>query len=450
MLLAVITLLGTAQAGFHQELAALHAPGSDLLFACGSAEKAGRGLDLLASVLGEMPEEKRADFDHVKQFFSTDPVRGGFSTDGGFSGAFGQGQHHVLMLHTTLSAEQIAHRMVTEPGESMAPDGPGFRVHTTGGGEELVTAVQGGVRIEDGTPSEPTAEPEDAVVAALPDAGQGCIIVGNLPEKPPLSGGRFGFYIPLDGAQAGRFVLQMPTLKASPTLSGVAPAVVPDIHTTNPPAAWMTLGFSLASADLSSLIKGDALKKARKLQKFLPLDSGITLGVFMDGQPAVAAVLPLAKEWPAKKVLKHVRVVLSRVKAAVVTPLGADRLMVVADKGTVIIGARKGQVLLASTPELTDALVANVGVPWLDAGERERARDWLLAMEVRTIPPALGLQLTQPLWAGVRMEGDLLVGEAVLPLGEEGWATLLKLAKEKSAARKAAIPAEPVEGGTPL
>jgi hypothetical protein len=41
--------------------------------------------------------------------------------------------------------------------------------------------------------------------------------------------------------------------------------------------------------------------------------------------------------------------------------------------------------------------------------------------------------LPKPIWVALRVDGDLVVGEAVLPLGEQGWQALLRMLKERPA-----------------
>lgn len=453
MLLGLITLLGSAQAGFHQDLATLSAEGAEVGFACGSVSRAVQGLEGVVEAFGDIPGgDDRVQWDRMRTFLSTDPVDGAFVSDGSFAFGTFEPKHIVVLLHTTLGGSDVAGRFAHQTGGTMAPDGDGFRV-VGPDVDVLVTTVDGAIRLEQGVPRVPAPPTEeDRVLAALPDLGQGCAVIGGLPAKPPVGGGRFGIYLPLEGTQAARFVMQSPSLAAGSAFSQQAPVVLPNVRTPAGPGAWLTIGFSLADADLSTILKDDALKRARTLQKFMPIDAGITLGVFFEGTPGVGAVVPLAKPWPAKKSLRHMRKVLEKVKAAEVTPLGPDRFQAIVDNRTFVVGARTGAIVLSTSAELTDALVANAGTAWLDPSERERAARWLLAMEVRSVPPVLGVDLVGPLWVGVRVEGDLVVGEAVLPLGEAGWAALLKTLKEKAAPGKGGIEVEGVggDGGTPL
>lgn len=440
MLLGLITLLAAAQAGFHQDLATLSAEGAEVGFACGSVSRAVHGLEGVVEAFGDIPGgAEKLQWERMRTFLSTDPFDGAFVSDGSFAFGTFEPKHIVVLLHTTLGGSDVAGRFAHQTGGTMAPEGDGFRV-VGPDVDVLVTTVDGAVRLEQGVPRQPVLRTEeDRVLAALPDLGQGCAVIGGLPAKPPVGGGRFGIYLPLDGAQAARFVMQSPSLVAGSAFAQQAPVALPDVHTPVGPSAWLTIGFSLADADLSTILKDDALKRARTLQKFMPIDAGITLGLFFEDTPGVGAVVPLAKPWPAKKVLRHLRKVLEKVKAAEVTPLGPDRFQAVVDNRTFVVGARTGTIVLSTSQELTDALVANAGTAWLDPSERERAAGWLLAMEVRSVPPFLGAELAGPLWVGVRVEGDLVVGEAVLPLGEAGWAALLKTLKEKAKPGKGGI-----------
>jgi hypothetical protein len=453
MLLGLMTLLASAQAGFHQDLATLSAEGAEVGFACGSVSRAVHGLEGVVEAFGDIPGgAERAQWERMRTFLSTDPVDGAFVSDGSFAFGTFEPKHIVVLLHTTLGGSDVAGRFAHQTGGTMAPEGDGFRV--IGPDVDVLvttTTVDGAIRLEQGVPRAPVPRTEeDRVLAALPDLGQGCAVIGGLPAKPPVGGGRFGIYLPLDGAQAARFVMQSPSLVAGSAFAQQAPVALPDVHTPVGPSAWLTIGFSLADADLSTILKDDALKRARTLQKFMPIDAGITMGIFFEGTPGVGAVVPLAKPWPAKKTLRHMRKVLEKVKAAEVTSLGPDRFQAVVDNRTFVVGARTGTIVLSTSAELTDALVANAGTAWLDPSERERAAGWLLAMEVRSVPPFLGADLAGPLWVGVRVEGDLVVGEAVLPLGEAGWAALLKTLKEKAKPGRSGMEGAGGDGGTPL
>ena len=65
---------------------------------------------------------------------------------------------------------------------------------------------------------------------------------------------------------------------------------------------------------------------------------------------------------------------------------------------------------------------------------REKAADWLVALQLNALPAAFNLPaLPKPIWVALRVDGDLVVGEAVLPLGEQGWQALLRMLKERPA-----------------
>ena len=177
--------------------------------------------------------------------------------------------------------------------------------------------------------------------------------------------------------------------------------------------------------DTSTLPK-DRASKVKKAQRYLPLAGGITIGGFLQGELAIGAAAPLAHPWPATKIMAHVRTALARQDQAPFTVIDPTHVSVTFNKKTFVVTARRGAVVAATTPELAEALALNTGTAWLDTAERERAANWLVALEVRSLPAAVQVTPTAPLWLAMRLENGLIVGEVALPLGEAGWATVWK------------------------
>jgi len=188
--------------------------------------------------------------------------------------------------------------------------------------------------------------------------------------------------------------------------------------------------------DTSTLPK-DRAAKVKKAQRYLPLAGGIAIGGFMQDM-AIGVYAPLAHPWSAKKTMAHVRTALARQDQAPFTVIDPLHVAVTFQKKTYIVTAREGAVVAGSTPELAEALALNVGVPWLNASERARAAPWLIAVEARTLPPAMGITPANPLWLAMRLDHGLVVGEVALPFGEEGWATVWRTFSAMAGKRKPA------------
>lgn len=429
MFLALISLLATARAGFREDLApALGARASGGI-ACGSAARATHALERFAAQAGGLPSGERAkDLPEMLTFLSTDPEKGAFQVDGGFAIVVGRDGAATVTVHTTLPLQTVAARMVTKPGESIVAAGETYVLRRaepdgTAGPEEIISAFPGGVRITRGAPLEPGSA-TDPVLTALPDAGEGCLVALGFPADGPnpalekLAGAQLGVYVPLDSAKSAQFAMALPTTTPAPDLVLSGPPA--DVRTPVAPDVWASVGFSFADMDTSALPK-DRAAKVKKAQRYLPLAGGIALGGFMPGM-AIGVYAPLAHPWSAKKTMAHVRAALPHQDQAPFTVIDPLHVAVTFQKKTYIVTAREGAVVAGSTPELAEALAANVGTPWLDDAERARAAGWLVAVEARTLPAATGITPANPLWLAMRVEHGLVVGELALPLGEAGWA----------------------------
>lgn len=443
MLLALISLLGTAQAGFREDLAPALGVGGSGGIACGSVTRATGALKQLATQAGSFSGEHEKDLAGMLGFLSTDPEKGAFQEDGRFAMVFGAGGTYAITVHTTLPLPTVAARMVTEPGESIIAEGDTYVLRRTAadgtvGPEDVVSAVPGGVGITRGALLEP-GPVADPVLAALPDGGEGCAVVvgfplGGNPAMAKLAGAQLGLYIPLDSAQSARFALSLPTSTPTPDLVLAGPPA--DVRTPVAPDAWATVGFSFADMDTSALPE-DRAAKIKKAQRYLPLAGGITIGGFMPDM-AIGVYAPLARPWSAKKTMAHVRTALARQDQAPFTVIDPLHVEVTFQQKTYVVTARQGAIVAGTTPELAAALALNVGTPWLTAADRARAAGWLLAVQARTLPAATGITPPDPLWLAMRLDHGLLVGELALPLGEEGWATVWRTFGAMAGKRKPA------------
>ncbi len=449
MWLALVSLLGTAHAGFHDDLAAMNARGANVALACGSARRMVRGVDTVFQAVAPSDTDG-AMWIRMRGFLSGDPGSGAFADDGAFAFGILPGSRPALLLHTTLDAGTVAARLAAvDKGPAPVASGDGFEIQS-GTIAMHVSARPERVWVEEGTGSTPvpaSAGP-DELVDALPDLGPGCEGVVST-DDPKVGHVRAGVYLPLDSAEAGRFAVQSAQLSSAAVLAALSPdgpTLPPDVHSPNAPIGWMTIGISTAKADLKTFLKGKELARGRRLQRLLPIDAGITLGVFEEPgatattAPEFAVVLPLAHPWPARKALHHVQRLFTLLKAKVQRlPNGFTATVGTPPNATtVVVGARTGELVLASNGPLANAIVAGEGQAWLTPADRERAGGWLLAMQLNSGPAGMGFSLSQPLWLGLKVQGDLVVGEAVVPIGPDGWTTLLKMAeaqKNKAAAK---------------
>jgi hypothetical protein len=434
LILVFLASVPAAHAGFHHDLQALSAEGATLGLACGSADRAVVGLRTVAVALADGADDLSA-WSQFQSLLSADPERGAFEQDGAFSvGTFSDGGVQVT-LHTTLTAAVVAERVAVQAaGASIATDA-GFVVQSQRGAL-YVRAVGPDVVIGTSLREIPAgpAPGEDRLLSSLPDLGPGCAVFGVM-NNASSGASRVGAYVPLDGAAAGRFVVQSVAVGTQTGLLDAlsAHAVAPEIRTPLVPSAWLTVGFGLADLDLSLILQKKELARAQKLQRYVPLAAGITVGAFLDGPPVVAAVLPLAQPWPARKVLRHVRHVLGSLDAKVVR-LDPDRLQATLGSKPLVFGARRGAILVSSDASVVASLVQNEGQAWMTDQAREKAADWLVALQLNALPAAFNLPaLSKPIWVALRVDGDLVVGEAVLPLGEQGWQALLRMLKERPA-----------------
>jgi hypothetical protein len=434
LMLVVLGALPAAHAGFHRDLQALSAAGANLGLACGSAERAVVGLHTVAVALGQDSGDL-SSWSQFQSLLSADPDRGAFERDGAFSiGTFPDGGVQVT-LHTTLSAAVVADRVAAQASGASVPTDAGFEVRSPqgvlfvhGAGTDVVIGTSAHAEVASG------ALREDRLLSALPDLGPGCSVFGQM-NNEQSGASRVGAYVPLDGAAAGRFVVQSAAVGAQTGLLDALSthAVAPEIRTPLAPSAWLTVGFGLSDIDLSLILEKKELVRARRLQRYLPLASGTTVGAFLDGPPVVAAVLPLAQDWRPRKVLRHLRRVLGTLDASVVR-LAPDRLQATFGSKPLVFGARSGAILISSDATVVDALAQNEGAVWMTDQAREKAADWLVALQLNALPAAFNLpDLPQPIWVALRVDGDLVVGEAVLPLGEQGWESLLRMLKERPA-----------------
>lgn len=446
----LLSAVGTARAGFHADLADLSARGASFGAACGSTRRVMDGLAALAVASGEGLPPEWASF---RTLLSAEPGAGAFEGDGAFALGTAPAGGVELLLHTTLPASAVADRLARVSGAAVAPSGAGFRVRRAGAtdAEEglYVEALGADVRIgsapASGTAPGPTVT---SVLEPLPDLGPGCAVVG-LVEDLPTGPAQFALYLPLDGAESGRFVVRS-TAVAPPTavLPGDAPrTVAPEVHTERVPAAWMSLGFGLVDLNLAAVLEGRELAQARRLQRYLPVAAGTTVGAFFEPTPAFGAVVPIDAPWPAQRVLRHARRVL-RTLDAPTTRLERDVVQLELGTQPLVLSARPGALLVASDVATLLELRDGQGAPWMDAPTRERTADYLLALQLSELPGVFGLPpLTRPLWAALRVDGDRVVGDAVLPLGPDGWKAVLKVLKERGAPATDSVPITPLPPG---
>lgn len=430
---SVLVMVGSAHAGFRADLEALAATGSRAGVACGSTQRALDGLAALADATGSALPDAFAEV----RALAADPDTAVLAADGAFAIGLGPGDAAELRLHTDLPAAAVAERVAKVTHATVTPRDGGFDVRRTAAPDAPaihIDAVGADVRVAT-APAGAAGSGVDlaSVLEPLPDLGPGCAVFARM-DDPPFGPAQLSAYLPLDGAEAGRFVVRS-TAMTPPTavLPGLGQrTVAPEVHSVRAPAAWVSVGFGLVDLNLGAVLTGRELAQAERARRYLPVAPGTTLGAYFEPAPAFAAVVPVAADWPAARLLRHARRALRRLGEPS-TRIGKGVYQLQLGSAPLVFGARTGALVVATDVGTLLDVRAGQGPAWLDDAARERAAGWLVAGQVARLPPQYGLPpLEHPLWMGLRVDGDRLVGEAVLPLGPGGWKALLQVLKSRA------------------
>lgn len=319
------------------------------------------------------------------------------------------------------------------------PDGWGIR---EADGDVISVAVDNGwARVTHGpAPVVPPRTLPAPLLAALPD-GDGCAILVHV-DDDDLGGVDFGLHIALADGQPATFAVALPMLKDSDAIL-LEGAVPPRAATTEVPEAVLVLGVGLDSVDFSTFLQGKELRQARRLQSHFPITGGTTLAVLAtEPSPRVAAVLPIARNMPARRIARRTRA-LARKLDLEVERTDATSLVLRSGVFEVLAAAAPGRLYLATDPGTLNALQKGDGEPWVSGTVAGLAAEWPLVVATSVLPAAGGVPgrvLPRPLFLALDLDDGVVRGllDVPLSLGE-----LARIAAAVRAARGAEAEAAP-------
>lgn len=409
-------LLSPAWAGPWEDLAPVATGKPDFAVTCSSAQTAWAAMGQLLGVMDlAKPDAPLAD---------GLPWNGGsalFEPDSRLAVRFGSDDGSLLVRFTTAAtSEEIARRFagLATAGERSAllgadgwevrsVDGVTWRVETAAGWASIL-------RTDRALGSDPGLPP--ALRAAIPSPGDGCLAWMHLDGKEPFGAVDIAAQLPLVLGQPIRFAIVGDALVP---LEGVFfdPQPPIEIRSTRKPDGLAILGVGLDGIDFSRVLRGGALRGARRLQRQLPITTGTVLAVLPgDPEPMIAAVLPVAGHLKAAPLARRLKRVLKALDVRA-EPIDATHFVIDLQGSVFHVATVDGRILLTDDLPLLYDISQNVGDLWIQGDLAARAARYPLVLSLSVLPdPTAPQRLDPPFTLAIDLVEGVVRGETVVPL----------------------------------
>ena len=402
-----------ALAGLRVEADATARGSPDLAVACTSAREAStraarfaEAADATVSVDGDPPPEAP----RVVRLLA-DPRFVALAGDGTLRISLWRAPRAFVVGFQTADTEEHVARAWADLVGGVARPGPDAWV-VDGAVPTTVRTDRGWARIvEGGAPSDSVRVVPAAMLQSLPE-DPGCIALVHANDAD-LGDVDAGVHVPFQagGAMHVAVVLAGAGLPPGMTPDPSAPA---SVRTPTVPDALLVVGFGLDDIDPAASMRGSALRKARRVQRLLPVTAGTTLAFFTEGPvPTWGAALPLERDLSPRAVTRRMRkAIRARAPDAEVRCPDATHCAAVFGATQVFFTGEKGRLLVTNDPVGLAAMEQGDGAPWVAPSAVKLARRYPFVVSSRLLPAGGGvvIRLRTPMVLALNLGPGLVTG----------------------------------------
>ena len=338
---------------------------------------------------------------------------------------WGGDQGFLLELGASASSAQLVEAIARATGangtpSAVTPSTTGWTVSPPDGDPLHITSTEHGFSIAQGSAPGATGRALPAALRSAIPQDPGCLLYMH-GESARTGEYHALVHLPPQGVSAPvHLALTMTTLSALDAIAFRAGAP-PAVRTVEVPVGIAVLGLGIDGLDPDVLLDTREQRRAvRRLARAFPWAAGTTLAVFrptkagpQGGAPRVGAVVPLAKDWRASKVLARFLKV-ARAGGAQVLSVDATHAQVVVTQGrrtvTLHVAGAEGRLLVASDPVLLSTMEGDTGTPWISGTAAETAQRYPILVAGASADPM------RPWSVAVDFPPSSITGQVTLPL----------------------------------